>query len=95
MVTYCKGDVELLEKIYNKMSSYFPHKTHLGVTEGKEKTSCPGCASTNMAYSRKRISTLGTFRIQLQCKDCGKYHTVSNRAYEQMVTEQLERDAWL
>jgi uncharacterized protein YprB with RNaseH-like and TPR domain len=95
MVTYCKGDVELLEKIYNKMSSYFPHKTHLGVTEGKEKTSCPGCASTNMAYSRKRISALGTFRIQLQCKDCGKYHTVSNRAYEQMVTEQSEKNAWL
>jgi uncharacterized protein YprB with RNaseH-like and TPR domain len=93
MVTYCKGDVELLEKIYNKMSSYFPHKTHLGVTEGEGKASCPGCASTNMVYSRKRISALGTFRIQLQCKDCGKYHTVSNRVYEQMITEQSEKNA--
>lgn len=90
MVIYCKGDVELLEKIYNKMSSYFPHKTHLGVLEEKGKASCPECASTNMAFSKKRISALGTFRIQLQCKDCGKYHTVSNTTYEQMIDENLE-----
>jgi len=92
MVTYCKGDVELLEKIYHKMSSYFPHKTHSGVLEGEEKSSCPHCASLNMAYSKKRISALGTIKIQLQCKDCGKYHTVSNRTYESLVAQQIEKN---
>jgi uncharacterized protein YprB with RNaseH-like and TPR domain len=92
MVTYCKGDVDLLEKIFNKMSSYFPHKTHFGVLSGEEKSSCPHCASVNMVYSKKRMSALGTFRVQLQCKDCGKYHTVSNRTYEVMIAKQSEKD---
>jgi uncharacterized protein YprB with RNaseH-like and TPR domain len=92
MVIYCKGDVELLEKIYNKMSSYFPHKTHFGVIETEEKSSCPHCASTNMTYSKKRVSALGTFRIQLQCKDCGKYHTVSNKTYEALIAKQFEEN---
>lgn len=82
MVIYCKGDVELLEKIYNKMSAYIPHKTHLGVLKGKGKISCPECTSTDMKLSKKRVTALGTPRIQLQCNDCGKYHTVSDSVYE-------------
>ena len=87
MVTYCKGDVELLEKIYNKMSSYFPHKTHFGVLNGEEKYSCPECGSNNMAFSKRRLTALGNHRIQLQCKDCGKYHTISERIYDQYSSD--------
>ncbi len=92
MVTYCKGDVELLEKIYDKMASYVPHKTHAGVMLGNEKYSCPGCGSEDMAFSKKRMSAVGTPRVQLQCKSCGKYHTVSNLLYQSMVTKQSEKD---
>ena len=87
MVTYCKGDVELLEKIYNKMSSYFPHKTHFGVLNSEEKYSCPECGSNNMAFSKRRLTALGNHRIQLQCKDCGKYHTISERIYDQYSSD--------
>jgi DNA polymerase elongation subunit (family B) len=90
MVEYCKNDVVLLEKIYQKMSSYFPHKTHAGVLAGEEKYSCPKCASSNMVFSKKRITAMGTYRIQLQCKDCGGYHTVSNKTYENMIIEQAQ-----
>jgi hypothetical protein len=38
-----------------------------------------------MAYSKKRLSALGTARIQTQCQDCGKYHTVSERTYQQYL----------
>jgi hypothetical protein len=88
MVTYCINDVILLEKVYNKMSSYFPHKTHFGVLNGEEKSSCPHCASVNMAFSKKRLSATGTSRIQLQCQDCGKYHTVSTTTYQSMLDKE-------
>jgi uncharacterized protein YprB with RNaseH-like and TPR domain/predicted RNA-binding Zn-ribbon protein involved in translation (DUF1610 family) len=90
MVTYCKGDVELLEKIYNKMSSYFPHKTHFGVLNGEEKYSCPECGSDDMAFSKRRLTALGNHRVQLQCKSCGKYHTISERVYEKYTSNKDE-----
>ena len=82
MVTYCKGDVILLEKIYNRLSSYIPAKVHHGVANGGDVCSCPECGSNSMVYTKKRYTSLGTVRVQLKCTDCGKYHTVSERAYE-------------
>lgn len=82
MVKYCKGDVETLEKIYNEISPYITAKTHHGVINNGDKCSCPECGSSDMVYSKKRYTALGTPRIQLKCEDCGKYHTVSNKAYE-------------
>jgi DNA polymerase elongation subunit (family B) len=81
MVRYCKGDVNLLEKVYKELSTYIPAKTHHGVLKGHSSLSCPECGSNFMTFSKKRISALGTARIQLQCKDCGKYHTVSEATY--------------
>jgi uncharacterized protein YprB with RNaseH-like and TPR domain len=87
MVEYCKMDVILLEKVYNELSTYIPHKTHHGMMLGNEKSSCPGCGSNDMAYSKKRLTASGTSRIQLQCKDCGKYHTISEKTYQQYLLE--------
>jgi uncharacterized protein YprB with RNaseH-like and TPR domain len=86
MVEYCKGDVILLEKIYDRMSSYFPHKTHFGVLNGGEKHSCPSCGSDEMSLSKKRVTASGMPKVQLQCKKCHKYHTISNTAYEQYLS---------
>jgi uncharacterized protein YprB with RNaseH-like and TPR domain len=81
MVTYCQNDVILLEKVYDRMSSYILSKTHHGILMGNDKTSCPECGSNKMNLSKKRLSALGTIRVQLQCKKCGKYHTVSEKIY--------------
>ena len=85
MVEYCKHDVVLLEQVYNEMSTYVPAKTHHGVIAGGEKHSCPNCGSENMKFSQKRYTASGTPRIQLQCKKCHTYHTVSNRIYVSMT----------
>jgi len=91
MVEYCKNDVELLEKVYNEMSTYIPAKTHHGILNGGEKYSCPECGSENMKFSKKRYSALGTPRIQLQCEDCHKYHTVSSTIYENKLVNEIEK----
>lgn len=82
MVKYCKNDVVLLEKVYKEMSPYIPAATHHGVIQGKDKSSCPNCGSDKMKFSQKRFTVLGTPRIQLQCCSCSKYHTVSQKVYE-------------
>lgn len=89
MVTYCQNDVVLLEKVYNRMSSYIPSKTHHGILIGNGKTSCPECGSNEMNLSQKRLSALGTMRIQLQCKKCGKYHTVSEKTYNDIIESKV------
>jgi len=91
MVEYCKNDVELLEKVYNEMSTYIPAKTHHGVLNDGEKYSCPECGSENMKFSKKRYSALGTPRIQLQCENCHKYHTVSSTIYENKLASKVEK----
>ena len=85
MVEYCKNDVVLLENVYNEMSTYIPSKTHHGILAGGDKTSCPECGSEDMKFSKKRISASGIPRIQLQCQDCGKYHTISQTTYEELI----------
>jgi DNA polymerase III epsilon subunit-like protein len=79
MVKYCKRDVEQLEKVFNDFSTHLPARVHHGVLRGKLASSCPDCGSDNMKISKTRISAAGVKRHQMQCNDCGKYHTVSTK----------------
>jgi uncharacterized protein YprB with RNaseH-like and TPR domain len=81
MVEYCKGDVVLLEKIYNKLAPHFPEKIHTS----EDKADCPTCGSNKWAFTKRRMSALGTTRVQMQCKKCGRYHTVSEKTYESVT----------
>ena len=81
MVTYCKGDVVLLEKVYNKLAPHFPEKTHTS----EDKADCPTCGSNKWSFSKRRMSAVGTTRVQMQCKKCGRYHTVSEKTYESVT----------
>ena len=85
MITYCKNDVVILEKVHHELVNYIPHKTHYGVSNGGEKYSCPECGSNNLRFSQRRYTAAGTPRVQLQCNECHKYHTVSNTAYEKKL----------
>jgi type VI protein secretion system component Hcp len=87
MGVYCKGDVSLLEKVYDKLSPHLPTKTHHGVVAGQSKFSCPHDGSTNMRYVRTRITAAGIKRYVLQCKDCGRYHTVSEKVYNDFLKQ--------
>ena len=91
MVGYCKNDVIILEKVFQHLKNYAPHKSHFGVLETGEKTSCPECGSEDLRHSQTRYSAAGTPRVQVQCNDCHKYHTVANRTYETITTNQLQK----
>lgn len=81
MVKYCKHDVALLEKVYDKLSDYCVPKTHVGVLTGLDRWSCPHCASENVARDKKRVTATGMIRHSMECNDCKKFYTISDKVY--------------
>jgi|694.fasta_scaffold77970_1 DNA polymerase elongation subunit (family B) len=85
MITYCKRDVELLEKVYNKLNPYTKHKVHFGVAAGNGRISCPECTSINLRRDGLRYSAAGTVSQKIQCNDCHKYFTVPLSLYNKSL----------
>jgi len=86
MIKYCQQDVKLLEMVFNKLNPYVKSKTHVGMMLGGDKCSCPECGSSNYTISKRRMSASGLKKIQLQCRDCGKYNTISDKQLETTKT---------
>lgn len=80
MVEYCSNDVLQLEEVYQELSKYTPPKTHIGVLQGLDKSTCPYCGSDKGKLSKIRVTAMGTKRFQIQCS-CGRYHTMSETTY--------------
>jgi uncharacterized protein YprB with RNaseH-like and TPR domain len=79
MVTYCKGDVKLLENIFKKLNQHIPNKTHYGVIFGTDRGNCPECGSDELDIVRRRVTATGLKKIQFRCKTCGKHNTKSDK----------------
>jgi hypothetical protein len=82
MVTYCKRDITLLEKVYHRLAATVAAKTHVGVLGGLSKWTNPHTGSTNVVLSKTRVSAAGTVSYQMQCKDSGCYYTINAKAYQ-------------
>lgn len=85
MVLYCKKDVALLEKVWEKLTLYDTQKTHAGVIEGLPKWTCPHCASDEVRVSKTKCTPKGTVQKQMLCRDCGHYYTISRKAWSEYV----------
>jgi DNA polymerase elongation subunit (family B) len=78
MIKYCKKDVIELETVFNKMNKYIKPKTSIADKIGD----CPECGHTEMKFNGDRVSARLGQAVQLQCKNCGKCHTISRFQYE-------------
>lgn len=87
MVDYCKRDVVLLEKVYQELRTYTPHKFNYAAAYGGESYDCPNCESVNVHVSKTKTTASGILKKQMQCKDCRTYYTISNRGYEKYLAE--------
>ena len=81
MIKYCEMDVELLEKVYKKIKAMVPLKTHVGVVEGGEKWSCPGCGSVNLIRNGTNVTTTGVEKQKMMCKSCKTNYTITGKQY--------------
>lgn len=77
MVAYCKHDVLLLERVWNKLHTYVAPISNFAT----HNNHCPECNSSNIKVNKKRITAAGAKKITFQCNDCGKYHTIAESKF--------------
>jgi hypothetical protein len=85
MIRYCRKDVLELEAVYQQLAPYLATNTHDGVLAGGEKWQCQMCGSEDVKCSKTRTTAMGTVQRQMLCHDCGRYYTVSNKSYADML----------
>ena len=79
MITYCKRDVTLLEKVFKELNNHTIAKTHYGVIFGQDRGSCPECGSKELFISSRRVMASGLKKIQYKCKVCHKLHSKTDK----------------
>lgn len=85
MVTYCKRDVDLLEKVWAKLAQWCAPATHAGVLGGDDKWTNPRTGGTNVKLSKTTVTATGGVKYQMQDKDDGTFYTIGPKAYEAYV----------
>jgi hypothetical protein len=67
MARYCAGDVDLLERVYDRVRGYVFNHPHMGTTGPLQ---CPACSS-HQVQSRGVRRTKSSFINRLHCQACG------------------------
>jgi DNA polymerase elongation subunit (family B) len=78
MIAYCDDDVISQSAVFARMKPYLKSKSHYA----DFISDCPECGSANTVVSKRRRTAQGHRKIQFQCVDCGRYHTVAASRYE-------------
>lgn len=85
MCDYCKRDVQMLQDVHQKLALYVPHKTHVGVLKKRDKWTSPFTGSTNVNSHKMKVTAKGGKSYEMQCRDTGRYYTVSESVHEAYV----------
>jgi len=85
MVRYCKKDVELLQRIWEKLREYDAPATHAAVFETgnmSDRWMCPYCGSPDVSLSKTRPTPRGIVQRQMQCGECHRYYTIADSVFK-------------
>lgn len=88
MIKYCKKDVALLERVWQKLRDYDRPSTHAAVNASgnvKDRWKCSHCGSDHVKKSKTRITAMGMKQHQMKCLDCGRYYQIANLVYNWYV----------
>lgn len=85
MVHYNKVDVVVLEDVFHALQSYISPETHVGVTVGNMKYSCPSCGSEAVHLEKNNVTAKGTIQRLMGCECCGYTYNINNSAYRLFV----------
>jgi hypothetical protein len=91
MVQYCERDVEILQKVHDKLAPHVPHTGHEGVMQGRDKWTCPHCGGNHITMHRKRTTATGVEKYQMKCSSCVRFYTLSARQYLNYMKEKLRK----
>jgi len=73
MVKYCKKDVLLLEKVFNRAKAFFQPKVNASLIAGTGRYACPRCGSVKVAFYGYR-RTLARAYHRIRCNSCGSVY---------------------
>ena len=90
MVTYCEGDVCLLERVWKRLEPWHKPATHAGVHQGLTRWSCPHCASESVRKKKTNVSAAGIRTHQMQC-NCGKYFSIPENVFSDYLLAKGEK----
>lgn len=79
MMNYCKKDVVLLEKVFNRLKAQTSPVSHYGVIFGQDRSSCPECGSDDLIKVNSRTTATGLKKVQYRCNTCGRYHSKTDK----------------
>lgn len=82
MIRYCKRDVDILEKVYQRLAEVMPHKTHQGVLAGGDKWTCPHCGSDKVQARGIAVTTHGTKQHRMQCMKDGRWFQINEAQFK-------------
>lgn len=86
MIRYCKQDVALLERLYNRVLPWIDNHPHLQLYSGKKGLVCRNCNSSNV-QSRGYRATVAYLYQQFRCNACGRWGKGNQRKLDSVKTE--------
>ena len=92
MVRYCQKDVELLERVWKKLSAYDKPKSHAGVMNGLERWTCPHCGSEDVKVSKTRVTPAGMIQKQMQCGSCHRYYSIAHKVWKDYLVAKAKEE---
>lgn len=69
MARYCAGDVNLTERVYNRVRPFIATHPHLGVTQPRDCGACQSSRTQARGFHRTKAS----IRQRYQCQQCGSW----------------------
>lgn len=72
MRKYNAQDVELLERVYERVKAWAPNHPNMNLYKHDHGVNCPVCQSSNV-QRRGYIVTQSAKRLRWQCQDCSKW----------------------
>ena len=81
LIKYNIQDILTTEQLYLKLKKYLKHPVHLGVLDGKEKTSCPICGGSDLELFKTTVTPTGTIQRVMKCKNDNHLFKISNSQY--------------
>ena len=84
MVRYCKKDVVLLQRIWERLRDYETPKTHAGVLltgNPSDRWTCPHCASVDVKKSKTNTTAKGMVQHQMKCGVCHRYYSIADLVF--------------
>jgi len=74
MIKYCKEDVRLLERLYNKVSAYVPQTLNKSLVQNGTKNGCSACGAGPSSLRPKGFRyNPKSIKQKYQCSICGKW----------------------